>query len=88
LDSDHRFSLYAAILISAVASVISASVIAGIATAPAPAFLAEHLGLGLLFRASYKSLGGVEWPFAAAGAVADASDPSHAGAGLTADAAA
>ena len=58
MDSDNRFTLYALILISAVASVISASVMSGIATVPAPIFVAEHLGLGLLFRASYKSFGG------------------------------
>jgi hypothetical protein len=89
LDSDNRFTLYAVILISAVASVISASVMAGFATVPAPLFLAEHLGLGLLFRASYKSFGGIEWPFASASAIADArTEPGEptAGAGLTADA--
>ena len=67
MDSDNRFTLYALILISAVASVISASVMSGIATVPAPIFVAEHLGLGLLFRASYKSFGGIEWPFESAG---------------------
>jgi len=88
LDSDNRFTLYAVILISAVASVISASVMSGFATVPAPLFVAEHLGLGLLFRASYKSFGGIEWPFESADADrVEAGEPT-AGDGLTADAAA
>jgi len=66
LDSDNAFTVYALILISGVASVLTASVIAGAAIPPSPGVFLEHVLLGLAIRASYKSIGGwngADWSF-------------------------
>ncbi len=61
MQNDRAFAIYALIVVSGVASVITASVMAGIATLPTPLVFAEHIALSLLFRASYKSFGGFDW---------------------------
>jgi len=61
LDSDNAFAVYALILISGVASVITASVIAGVAIPPSPGVFLEHVLLGLTVRAAYKSMAGWNW---------------------------
>jgi len=59
--NDKNFALYAVILVSGVASVITASVLAGFAALPSPAVFLEHVALGLMMRASYKTIGGFDW---------------------------
>ena len=58
---DRAFSIYVALLVGAVLSVITASVMAGVAAVPTPFVLAEHLALSLGFRAMYHSLAGPGW---------------------------
>lgn len=62
MDDDKLFTIYALVLIAGVASVITASVMAGVAMLPTPFGFAEHLAMSLLFRAAYKSIGGFDWP--------------------------
>jgi hypothetical protein len=61
LDNDKVFVAYALILIAGVASVITASVVAGTAALPSPMSFLEHLALSLAFRAAYKGIGGFSW---------------------------
>jgi hypothetical protein len=61
VSNDKSFALYALVLVSGVASVITASVIEGVTTLPSPAVFLEHVMLGLLMRASYKSFAGWSW---------------------------
>jgi hypothetical protein len=61
LDNDKVFTGYALILIAGVASVITSSVLAGFASLPTPAVFLEHVALGLMMRASYKTIGGFDW---------------------------
>jgi hypothetical protein len=61
LDNDKAFTLYAAILIGSILSVLTASVLAGVAALPTPLVFAEHLAMSLIFRAAYKSLAGPGW---------------------------
>jgi len=63
VTNDKLFAAYALILVGGVASVITASVMAGVATLPTFAVFAEHILLSLLFRAAYKSIGGFDWVF-------------------------
>lgn len=90
MNRDKAFAIYAITLICAVASVITASVMAGFATLPSPLMFVEHVALGLGIRFAYKWVGGIDvadWtifgePIAAAPAAAEAVTP----AGATADA--
>jgi len=61
MDNDKVFTVYALTLIAGVLSVISASVMAGVATLPTPLNFVEHLALSFGFRAAYKSLAGPGW---------------------------
>ena len=61
LENDRAFAAYVLLLTVMVVSVITASVVAGVAAFPRPMVFLEHLALGLLVRASYKSLGGFDW---------------------------
>ena len=61
MDNDRVFAAYSLILIAGVASVITASVLAGVATLPTVGVFLEHILLSLLFRAAYKSIGGFDW---------------------------
>ena len=61
VDNDKLFSLYALTLVAGVASVITASVMAGVAALPTLGVFLEHLALSLAFRGAYKSFGGFEW---------------------------
>ena len=63
MNNDKVFAAYALILVSGVASVITASVMASVAVLPSLAVFLEHLALSLLFRAAYKSIGGFDWVF-------------------------
>jgi len=63
MNNDRIFAAYSLTLIAGVASVITASVLAGVAALPTLAVFLEHLLLSLLFRASYKSIGGFDWVF-------------------------
>ncbi len=63
MTNDKAFHIYAALLVSGVITLLTVIVTSGVAAVPAPLFLAEHLGLGLLFRASYKSLESPQWPY-------------------------
>ena len=60
MDRDKAFGIYAITLICAVASVITASVMAGFATLPSPMMFVEHVALGLGIRFAYKWVGGVD----------------------------
>lgn len=61
MDNDKTFAAYALILIAGVASVITSSVLAGFASLPTPVVFLEHVALGLMMRASYKTIGGFDW---------------------------
>jgi hypothetical protein len=61
LDNDKAFAIYALLLIAGVASMITASLVAGFATLPSPIGFVEHLALGLAFRAAYKGFGEFSW---------------------------
>ena len=63
MDNDKAFAVFAVALIGGVLSVITASVVAGFATAPSPLVFAEHVTMSLVFRAAYKSFGETIWPF-------------------------
>ena len=61
MDNDRIFAAYALILVAGVASVITASVVSGIATLPSAGVFLEHLALSFGFRGAYKSLDGFDW---------------------------
>ena len=61
MDTEKRFVAYALVLVAAVASVLTASLFAGVARLPSPLVFLEHVALGLAMRASYKSMGGWNW---------------------------
>jgi hypothetical protein len=61
LDNDKSFAAYALVLIAGVASVITATVHAGVTSLPSPLVFLEHVALGLTMRASYKAIGGWNW---------------------------
>jgi hypothetical protein len=61
LHNDKSFAVYALILVAGVTSVLTASILAGFARLPSPQVFLEHLALGLLMRASYKSIAGWNW---------------------------
>lgn len=61
MDNDRVFAFYALALVAGVASVITASVLAGVATLPSAGVFLEHLALSFGFRAAYKSLDGFDW---------------------------
>ena len=66
MDNDKALAGYALILIAGVASVLTASVLAGVTRLPSPVVFMEHVALGLMIRAAYKSLGGwncADWSF-------------------------
>lgn len=66
MTNDKYFGIYAITLLAAVASVLTASVMAGVTTVPSPLLFLEHLALGLGFRAAYKGIPGfanVDWPW-------------------------
>lgn len=81
MDNDRVFAAYTLTLVAAVASMITASVLAGFATLPSAGVFIEHLAMSLGFRLAYKSIGGFEWVTAAAEAVGFITDqgevPSH-----------
>jgi len=58
VENDKLFSLYAFTLLAGVASVATASIMAGYASLPSLAVFAEHLVLSLSVRGAYKSFGG------------------------------
>jgi hypothetical protein len=66
VDNDKAFGLYALALVTGIASVITASLMAGYATLPTAGVFIEHVALSLTFRAAYKSFGGFEWAYQAA----------------------
>ena len=61
MHNDKSFAAYALILLAAVASVLTATVLAGITRVPPPLVFLEHVAMGLLIRAAYKSTGGWNW---------------------------
>ncbi len=61
MDNDKLFTAYTLVIIAALASVITASVLAGTASLPTPLVFLEHIGLSLLFRTAYKSFDGTYW---------------------------
>ena len=91
MDTNKAFAVYALTLIAGVGSVLAASVLAGITTAPSPAVFMEHVALGLMMRAAYKSIGGWDWAdwsltsepageaIAATGFLSSSSGPASAG---------
>lgn len=66
MNNDKIFTIYAVTLVAGVASVISASVIAGVATLPSLGVFVEHLAMSLIFRGAYKSFAGFDWVYTAA----------------------
>jgi hypothetical protein len=63
VNNDKVFAAYAVILVGGVASVLTASVMAGVTALPTFAVFLEHVAMSLLFRAAYKSIGGFDWVF-------------------------
>lgn len=61
MDNDKLFTIYVLALTGGLASVITASVMAGIATVPSPLVLVEHLAMSFGIRAAYKWVGGSSW---------------------------
>jgi hypothetical protein len=61
LDTNKAFAAYALVLIAGVGSVLTASVLAGVTSLPSPLGFVEHVALGLMVRAAYKSIGGFDW---------------------------
>ena len=55
--------MYALTLIGIIGSVITASVMTGVATVPTTGVFLEHLALSLGFRTAYKSFGGIDWVY-------------------------
>ncbi len=66
MDNDKIFAAYAVTLVAGVTSVISASVMAGLAALPSLGVFVEHLALSLAFRGAYKSFAGFDWVYVAA----------------------
>jgi hypothetical protein len=60
VNNDKAFAIYALVLIGGVASVVTASVMAGYATFPTPLVFLEHVSLSLAFRWAYKTIGGFD----------------------------
>jgi hypothetical protein len=61
VQNDKAFAVAATLLFAGLASVLTASVLAGFAALPAPLVFLEHVALGLAMRASYKFIGGWNW---------------------------
>ena len=61
MDKNKTFAAYALVLITGVGSVLAASVLTGVTIAPSPVGFMEHVALGLMIRAAYKSFGGWDW---------------------------
>jgi hypothetical protein len=61
MNNDKAFALYAILIFSGVASVLTASVMAGVAALPTPLVFLEHLAMSFGFRAAYKSFEGWDW---------------------------
>ena len=67
MDNDKAFAIYAITIFAGLASVLTASLLAGYASIPSPPMFVEHPAMSLLFRAAYKSFGGpVWWPYPSA----------------------
>jgi hypothetical protein len=89
LDRNKAFTIYALTLIAGVASVITASLMAGYATLPTPLLFVEHVALGLGIRAAYKYIGGFDlsdWTFTGEPIPAASEAVEATPAGATADA--
>ena len=69
MSNDRAFTVYALTLIALITSVISASVLSGIATLPSAGVFLEHLALSVGFRAAYHSFGGIDWLYELADAL-------------------
>jgi hypothetical protein len=69
VESDRAFTLYSVALITIIGSVITASVMSGIATLPSAGVFLEHLALSAGFRAAYHSLDGFDWLYELADAL-------------------
>ena len=63
MDNDRAFTVYALTLIGIIGSVITASVMTGIATLPTAGVFLDHLALSVGFRTAYKSFGGIDWVY-------------------------
>jgi hypothetical protein len=62
VDNDKTFAACALILVLGVVSMLSAAVmVLGDGTWPSPLSFAEHVALGLMMRAGYKTIGGFHW---------------------------
>jgi hypothetical protein len=63
VDNDRIFAAYAVLLVAGVASVITTSVITGVAALPSAGVFLEHVAMSFGFRAAYKSLDGFDWVY-------------------------
>ncbi len=61
MSNDRAFMIFAMTLVAGVLSVLTASVMAGMASVPTPVMFAEHLFFTVGFRAAYKALDGPGW---------------------------
>ena len=58
MESNRAFGIYVAVLVGALLSVITTTVMAGVTTLPTFLTLVEHVSLSLLFRGAYHSFAG------------------------------
>jgi len=58
VESNRAFGIYVAVLVGAMLSVVTATVMAGVTTLPTFFTLVEHVSLSLLFRGAYHSFAG------------------------------
>ena len=61
MQNDKAFAAAAIVLFAGLASVLTASVLAGFAMLPAPLLFLEHVAMGVAMRAAYKFIGGWNW---------------------------
>ena len=86
MKNDKAFAFYAVALVLMLAGVLTTVVVAGIGAVPSLALFAEHITIGLLIRASYKSFAGPGWAFGNAAGAASAAVEAATSIAPTADA--
>jgi hypothetical protein len=76
MENDKVFIAYAMALILGISIVVTTMIWIGTGHFPAVAFVIEHVSLGLLIRASYKSFDGPYGIFESAKEATEAAEPS------------
>lgn len=84
MGNDKAFGIWVVALIAGISSVVTTQLIAGTATMPTFAVVVEHVGMGLLIRAAYKSFDGPYHVFSSVEVPADALDSAASSGGASA----